>query len=166
MSVAPGQPRPGWSDRTTGLLAWLAVAWTVAAGVALALAPMVSVATSSSVSTPEGSPGAVPEVVTTRSTETLLQNEGAGLVVVLLVPVAVALVGALGGGPAARRRRIAAGGVLLGACVVGAMSIGIFYLPAAVALLTAGLATRVERAATRPPRPGGGAGTRAPPRCR
>jgi hypothetical protein len=146
MSLAPAQPRRGWSDRTTGSLAWLAVAWTVAAGVALALAPMVSVATSSSVSTPEGSPGAVPEVVHTRSTETLLQNEGAGLVVVLLIPVAVAVIGAVGGGPATRRRRIAAGCVLLGACVLGAMSLGFFYLPAAVALLIAGLATGVAGA--------------------
>jgi len=165
MSLARAQPHRGWSDRTTGLLAWLSVAWTVVAGVALALAPMVSVRSASSVSTPEGSSGAVPEVVTTRSTETLLQNEGAGLVVILLIPVAVALIGALGGGPAARRRRIAAGWVLLGTCVIGAMSLGIFYLPAAVALLIAGLTTRVDPASTRPPRPGGGAGTHARPRC-
>jgi hypothetical protein len=44
--------------------------------------------------------------------------------------------------PAARRRRITAGWVLVGACMVGAASLGIFFLPAPVALLTAGLKTR------------------------
>jgi hypothetical protein len=81
------------------------------------------------------------DVVTTTSSESLLQHEGPGVVVVLLVPVTVALVGALGDGAAARRRRIAAGSALAGVCVLGAASVGIFFLPAPIALLTAGLKT-------------------------
>jgi hypothetical protein len=44
--------------------------------------------------------------------------------------------------PAARRRRITAGWVLVGACMVGAASLGFLFLPAPVVLLTAGLKTR------------------------
>ncbi|HEX6424598.1 MAG TPA: hypothetical protein VFZ79_14040 [Acidimicrobiales bacterium] len=60
----------------------------------------------------------------------------------LLVSVVVVLVSALGDGPAARRRRIATGSVLAVACALGAASVGIVLLPAAVALLTAGLKPR------------------------
>ena len=127
-----------WSCRTTRRLAWAAFAWTIIAAVALLLAPTVSVSSGAS-TTAADSPT---EVVTTASSETLLQHEGASVVAVLLVPVGVALVGALGNGPGARRRRIAAGWVLAGACILGAASLGIFFLPAAVALLTAGLKTR------------------------
>lgn len=133
--------RRPWSDRTTKRLAWTAFAWTVLAGVVLLFAPTTStVSVSSSSST--SSADSPTEVETTTSSGSLLEHEGAGVVVILLVPVAVALVGALGNGPGARRRRLAAGWVLAGACVLGAASLGIFFLPAAVALLTAGLKTR------------------------
>jgi hypothetical protein len=133
--------RRPWSDRTTRGLAWTAAAWTVLAGIVLLFAPTMStVSVSSSGSTTSG--GSSAEVVTTTTRETLAQREGPSVVAVLLVPVAVALVGGLGDGPAARRRRIAAGAVLAGACVFGAASLGIFFVPAAVALLAAGLKTR------------------------
>ena len=122
--------RRPWSDRTTGILAWAAVAWTVAVGLALLAVPTgTSVAVASTGS----------EVGTTTSHETLLENEGGGVVLLLLVPVAVTLAGALGRGATVRRRRIAAGGVLAVACVLGATTLGIFYVPAAALLLTAGL---------------------------
>ena len=122
--------RRPWSDRTTRILAWAAVAWTVLVGLALLVVPMgTSVAVASNGS----------EVVTTTSHETLLEQEGTSVVAVLLVPVALALAGAFGHGPTVRRRRIAAGSALAVACVLGAMSLGIFYVPAAAALLTAGL---------------------------
>jgi hypothetical protein len=127
--VSASRRRP-WSDRTTRILAWAALAWTVVVGLALLVVPMgTSVAVASN--------GA--EVVTTTSHETLLEQEGTSVVPLLLVPVALALAGALGRGPTVRRRRVAAGSVLALACVVGAMSLGVFYLPAAAALLTAGL---------------------------
>jgi hypothetical protein len=140
MIRATAHRRRPWSDRTTRRLASAAFAWTVLAGAVLLFAPTtssVSVSSSGSMSSAD-SPT---EVVTTTSRGTLLQHE-ASVVAVLLVPVAVALVGAPGDGPAARRRRIAAGWVLAGACVLGAASLGIFFLPATVALLTAGLKTR------------------------
>ncbi len=81
--------------------------------------------------------------MTTTSHETLVEVEGVSVVAILLVPVAVALAGALGRVPRVRRRRIAAGSVLAVACVLGAMSLGIFYVPAAAALLAAGLKARM-----------------------
>jgi hypothetical protein len=138
--AVPDRPRP-WSDRTTRRLARASLAWTVLAGIVLLVAPTVStVSGSSQASTSSADRPA--DVVTTTSSESLLQHEGPGVVVVLLVPVTVALVGALGDGAAARRRRIAAGSALAGACVLGAASVGIFFLPAPIALLTAGLKTR------------------------
>lgn len=161
-----------WSDRTTGRLAWAAVVWTVLAGLGLLLAPGTPSSTSVSSSGPVASSGAVSSVppsgesgetrplTTTTSTQTLLDHEGVGVIPVLLVPVALALAlaGSMGGGPAARRRRIAAGWVLVGACAVGIASLGAFFLPAAVALLAAGLKTRHpgaphETAQGRRPRP-------------
>jgi hypothetical protein len=141
MIRATAHRRRPWSDRTTERLAWAAVAWTVLAGTVILFAPLystVSVSSSSSMS----SAGSPTEVVTTTSRGTLLEHEGTGAVAVLLVPVAIALVGAPGSGPAARRRRIAAGWVMAGACLLGAGSLGIFFLPAPIALLTAGLKTR------------------------
>jgi hypothetical protein len=134
--------RRPWSDRTTGRLARAACAWTLLTAVVLLFAPINSSSVSVSSSGSPSSAGSPTEVVTTTSARTLFEHAGAGVVAVLLVPVAVALVGALGAGPAARRRRIAAGSVLAGACVVGAASLGIVFLPAAVALLAAGLKTR------------------------
>lgn len=142
MIRATAHRRRPWSDRTTGRLAWAAVVWTVLAGVVLLFAPTTSSTVSVSSSGSMSSAGPPSEVVTTTSRGTLLQHEGASVVVVLLVPVAVALVGALGDGPTVRRRRIVAGWALAGACMLGAASLGIFFLPATVALLTAGLRTR------------------------
>ena len=127
---ATAHRRRPWSARTTSALAWAAVAWTVAVALVLLVAPMgtsVSVASNGS------------ETVTTTSHPSLLETEGAGVVAILAVPVVVALAGAVGRASTARLRRIVAGSVLTGACVLGAMSIGIFFVPAAVVLLTAGL---------------------------
>jgi cytochrome c biogenesis factor len=141
MIRATAHRRRPWSDRTTKRLAWTAFTWTVLAGAVLLFAPTTStVSVSSSGSTSSGD--SPTEVETTTSRGTLLEHEGAGVVAVLLGPVAVALVGALGDGPATRRRRIAAGWVLAAACVLGVASLGIFFLPATVALLAAGLKTR------------------------
>jgi len=127
---ATAHRRRPWSGRTTSALAWAAVAWTVAMALVLLVAPTgtrVSVASNGS------------QTVTATSHPTLLETEGAGVVVVLLVPVVVALAGAAGRGAAARQRRIVAGSVLTAACLLGAASIGVFFVPAAAALLAAGL---------------------------
>jgi len=137
ISATAHRRRP-WSDRTTRRLAWAAFAWTLLAGAVVLFAPNVSVSSSDSMSSADSAT----EVVTATSTGTLLQHEGASVIAVLVAPVAVALLGALGDGPAARWRRITAGWVLVGACMAGAASLGILFLPAPVALLTAGLKTR------------------------
>jgi hypothetical protein len=141
MIRATAHRRRPWSDRTTKRLAWTASAWTVLAGVVLLFAPTtstVSVSSSSSTSSADHPT----EVETTTSRGTLIEHGGVGVVAVLLVPVAVSLLGALGDGPATRRRRITAGWVLASACVLGATTLGVFFLPASVALLTAGCKTR------------------------
>lgn len=140
MVRATAHRRRPWSDRTTRRLAWAAFVWTALAGVVLLFAPTTSTVSVSS-SRSMSSADSPTEVVTTTSRGTLLDHEGPSVIAALLVPVAVALVGAVGDGPA-RRRRVAAGWVLVAACVLGAASVGIFFLPAAVALLTAGLKTR------------------------
>jgi hypothetical protein len=132
-----------WSERTTAGLAYAALGWTVVAAAVLAVAPLgttesVSVATS-------GSSLTGTTVTMTSSTVThvsLVETEGAGVLVVLLIPVAVALVGAFVRGRVARHVRIGAGSALLVLCVLGAMSIGAFYLPAPVLLLVAGVKTQ------------------------
>jgi len=142
MTRTTARHRRPWSDRTTRRLAWAAVAWTVLVGVVLLFAPTMSSTVSVSSGDPTSPAYSPPEDVTTTSRGTLLEHEGAGVIAVLLVPAAAALVGALGNGPAARWRRIAAGWVLAGLCVLGAASLGIFFLPATAALLAAGLKTR------------------------
>jgi hypothetical protein len=126
---ATAHRRRPWSGRTTSALAWAAVAWTVATALVLLVAPMGTTVSASS----NGS-----DTVTTTTHPSLLETEGSGVVVILLVPVALALAGALGRA-AARQRRIVAGSVLTVFCLLGAMSIGIFFVPAAAALLAAGL---------------------------
>ena len=68
---------------------------------------------------------------------TLVESEGAGVLAVLLVPVAVAFTGLVA---VASRMRALTGGiavVAVGLCLVSMLSIGFFYLPAAVLLLVA-----------------------------
>ena len=117
-------------------LALAAVVWSVIVGIALALMPFgesTSVTTSSS--------GAMVETTTRDS---LLQTEGTGVLVILAVPALLALASLL-----VRQRpiRLALGGMLCFACVLGALSVGVFFLPAAVMLVAAAVATPAEPAA-------------------
>jgi hypothetical protein len=112
--------------------AWVALAavlLTAAAGLLLAFYPAYQGA-----STSVSSSGVV-----TSSTDsaTLVEENGTWVLVLLCVPVALAAAGLLG---ALRGRRVVvwvAAGVLLGFGVLGGFSIGLFYLPAAAALLLA-----------------------------
>jgi hypothetical protein len=82
-------------------------------------------------------------VTTTSTHESLLESEGSSVVIVLAVPVAlVALSVAAQGMWWRRNARIVSGTLLLLGSLLGAMSIGLPYLPAAVALLLAGLRTQ------------------------
>ena len=116
--------------------AWAALAWAVAIGVAWLLVPA---GTSTSTSTAVSSDGTV---VTETSHPTLLASEGAGVLVPLAVPVVVAGAAvAAGRSRRARGVRLAAGGLLLAGCLVALLSVGLFYVPAGVALVVAGSLT-------------------------
>jgi hypothetical protein len=77
---------------------------------------------------------------------TLVGENGLWVVWLLLVPVGLAALGWLG---AISDRRVViwvVGSLALGFCLLSAFSIGVFYLPAAVALLvTAAISSRRER---------------------
>jgi len=73
--------------------------------------------------------------VTESSTHTLVEVEGASVLLVLAVPVVLAGI-AVAAARATRARdiRFACGGLLMAGCLLGAASIGLPYVPAAVAL--------------------------------
>lgn len=111
------------------------VVWTIAVGGFWALGPSVS-----GDSTTVYSDGTS---VTSSYRRSMFENEGAGVLVVLTVPVVIALGALLAQRLAhARRWRFLAAGVLLVGCVLGAASIGLPYFPAVLALVAAAAATR------------------------
>lgn len=82
-------------------------------------------------------------VVSGTYSATLVEQNGAWVLLLLCLPVALAAIGLVG---AARRRRLlvwAPAVVLLGFSVLAGFSIGLFYVPAAAALLLA--AVTVQR---------------------
>jgi hypothetical protein len=90
--------------------------------------------------------------VTESSSSTLLQSEGLSVAAVLAVPVVLAGIAvAAAGSRRARQVRYACGGLLAVGCLLGAASVGLPYLPAAVALLVAGATTRSLRTERSPP---------------
>jgi hypothetical protein len=105
--------------------------WTVVAGAVLAFAPFGESST-----TAVSSNGASAAAVTT-TRESLLEHEGASVLVVLAVPVALTL----GGWVAARRRWrpgvVASAVALTVGVVLALLSVGAFYLPSAIAMVVA-----------------------------
>ena len=123
-----------WSERVTRGIVLAAALWVAVVTFVWLFAP---VGESTSVS--QSSSG---QVTTTTSHESLLETDGTGVVVVLAVPVALVAIAVVSQGSSWRRRaRCIAGGLLLAGSLLGAMSVGLPYLPAAVALLVAGLRT-------------------------
>lgn len=106
---------------------------------------------------PNGPPPAEQEMV--RVSSSLIEGTGWWVLRLLLIPVALtalALVVALRAGPLAFTRQIlmwVCAVLLLVFCLLGAFSIGVFYLPAGLALLAAALAMSIW---------GGAAGDRRP----
>ena len=129
-----------WPERVTRGLVLAAAIWVGAVTMLWLFAPVVS--TESVSSTSSG------QVTVESSHESLVDSEGASVVVVLAVPVA--LVGAavaVQGASWRRRVRIVSGSLLLVGCLLGAMSVGLPYVPAAIALLIAGLRTPPSKVA-------------------
>lgn len=124
-------PAPERAGRAATGWAVAALVWTLVIGTAWLVAP-----TGRSTSTSVSSDGTS---VTESSTHTLLESEGPSVVVLLAVPVVLAGLSVLARG--SRRARFACGGALLFACLLAAASIGLPYLPAAVALMAAAALT-------------------------
>jgi hypothetical protein len=110
-------------ERRADRFALGAFAWAVAAGLALAVVPIGTSSTAYSNSS-----------VVTTTHESLVQTNGAGVLIVLGVPALLTLVAFL-----VKRRPVRAvlSGLLFVGCVLGAMSVGVFFLPAAVLLICA-----------------------------
>ncbi len=128
-------------------LAAHALAWVAA--VFFAFAPTYSGESSTAVNR-----GAESVTETVRYTQTMLEANGPGVIFLLLVPVlltGIALL-AIRSANDGQMRRAAFIWVptvaLLGLCVLAVMSIGLFYLPAALALLTAAIADRITQDST------------------
>jgi hypothetical protein len=105
--------------------AWATFAAALAASVALAIVPTGLSRTASVSVTADG---AATSTVTKVERTTLIQSEGRSVLILLAVPVLVA------SGALVRRRwaGLAAASVLTIFCLLGAMSIGFAYVPAAV----------------------------------
>jgi hypothetical protein len=103
---------------------------------------------------PNGPPPEQQEVV--RVSASLIEGTGWWVLRLLLVPVAltaVALAVALRANPRSLASKLVVGacaGLLLGFCVMGAFSIGLFYLPAALALAAAAVVMAITSAPNRP----------------
>lgn len=118
------------TDRAGRWIVGLSFLLALAASTFLALAPVVA-----SVGETVGSDGSVE---TERSSSTLLEREGPGVLLVLAAPVAVSAVALLAGGTSrARTAAGAAAALLLAFAVVAGASVGLFYLPAGIAMAVA-----------------------------
>lgn len=124
-----------WSERVVRAIVLGSAVWVGAVTLLWLFAP-VGESTSVSVS----SSG---DVVTTSTHESLLDSEGESVVILLAVPVVlVGLAVAAQSTPWRRTTRIGSGALLLLGGLLGAMSVGLPYVPAAIALLLAGMRTR------------------------
>ena len=119
------------------VLATASFVWAAGIGIWLAAWPCMYSGSSSVASTSSTDPTSVLGQ-TQSSCSSLISENGTRVLFLLAVPIvltAIGLLGALKG-----RRWLALGPALLffALCVVGLMSIGMFYIPAALALIVAG----------------------------
>jgi hypothetical protein len=106
-----------------------ALVWTLIALVGFAVLPFYSTASGG-----ESSDGTL---WSTTSEETLIEHEGSGVIVVLLVPVVVAFVGLVGAAFRIPPLSVVAAVIAWILCVLGMASVGIFYVPTGVLLVVA-----------------------------
>jgi hypothetical protein len=133
--LGPSTARPGpraAAERAT-MAAWLACACAAAASFLFAVVPVHVTETSS-------------DAGVDRSHQTLVESEGFGVLPVLVAPVAITALAALTRRPALRTALAA---VLDAACVLAMLSIGAFYVPAAIALTIAAARTPAPPASPR-----------------
>ena len=118
--------------------AWMAHALAWAPGAFLAFGPVYQ-----GVSVAPASPGGEPSKEVTRSSATLVEANGPHVIALLLVPVlltGIALLSFRLNRKSQTAHKVLLWGpaiMLLGFCIVAIWSIGMFYLPAAFALLVA-----------------------------
>jgi hypothetical protein len=128
ISSASRQPK---AQRTPSLIAAL---WATGVALFFLFGPVYGTSSSEYSLTQAGSQVVNPEV---KGHATGLEVNGPQILFVLIIPIILALL------PLASRQHrrasfIVAGALTLAFCVVGAMSVGMFYLPSALLLLLAG----------------------------
>jgi len=115
------------------ILWWLAPAWAVAASAYLLLGPTI---TSVSSSVTLGPDGATSRGEVLRTSTSLLAAQGAAAVLPVLIPVLLAALPLLARSSKVRRVLGVIAALLLAVfCVVGMLSIGLFYVPSVAVLL-------------------------------
>ncbi len=120
-----------------GVAATVSLALAALAAAALLVAPLGSQVEPVEVS-PGPPTGAQPEQEREVERISLLEHEGASVLLPLLIPVAFAALGvAAGWSTRPRPLRITSACLLLAFVVVGIVSIGIYYLPSAIAMVVA-----------------------------
>ena len=127
--------------RRNGAVRWAAASFLLAmmASLVLLLAPLGSEVGATPATSPAASEPVAPAgVAETRVTHpSLLQIQGWSVAVPLSIPVALAGIGLIATGYRSRTALVGLA-ILLGAFVVlGALSVGVFYLPAEAALIVA-----------------------------
>lgn len=116
-----------WVRRRAVIVALVALAWALGAAAVLLIVPM---GPSLSVDSSGRS---------TRSSRTLLETEGTEIIVVLAVPIALTVASLVGAVAHRAWLTAAAASLLMIGVLLGAASIGLIFLPSAVAVM---LATR------------------------
>jgi hypothetical protein len=115
----------------------IAVAWTLVVLVGFSVLPFYSTSSGG-----ESSDGTSFE---TTSEETIIEHEGTGVLAILLVPVAAALVGLAGAAFRIPAASVGAAGIAMALCLLGMASIGMFYLPAGILLVVAAVRSASAR---------------------
>ncbi|MBV9953529.1 MAG: hypothetical protein JO291_16360 [Acidimicrobiia bacterium] len=119
------------------MTARLSLAWAIAVGAVLAFAPLSTVSESGMSSTG----GAYSHTYH----QSLLDSEGRSILIVLAVPVVLAAIGAFASGRAAYPARLASACLLGAGCVLGMLTIGVFYLPAVGLMIGAAIQAGTSR---------------------
>jgi len=120
------------------------LAWTVVVSVTLMVVPTGMTQTETAESGPEDALGGAE--ITTRHVS-LLESDGLSVLPVLLFPIALPAL-ALLAGPSRRGVVIGLGAVYLLLAFLAGFTVGMFYLPGAIALLVAGLVDRSAESTT------------------